>query len=611
MLLFPVILHSIALLIDRLATAEASVSDRSGQKRKSEDDCKPTEFAAFSASPSLGAQVSAKPIFAFGGSGSPGLSNGSTHASPPTFSFSAVPAITPATQPAVASSTGASSITTFANVSSPASEIPKLSFVQFGASNAASSQTLASPLPGDSSAKAADTNTVKPFAFGGSPNLSTAGATTAAVQNTADPSGITLTTPTAAAGLFSSNAAGQSTSATTNTPTFTFGNSEKTTTPSAPTFAFGSSATTASATTSSPSVAPTPGMTAPVSTSTTTTTTTSTTKTAPSVTFVSSGSTGAFTFGASSQPADSSSQTAPFAFGAAATSSNSGTSIFGFGASTSQNISSNTSMPSSGSSQSSFGLGAPTGSVFGTRPAQPESTGTQLNLQPQNLSNQSSSPFSSAASSPATFGASSGFSFSSTVSPLSSTSASTTQSSLFGSGSSNSPSMFGTTTFGSNPSTSTFTFGLSSSAPSTSFTFGAQSSTPAFSFTANSNNSTALGFGLSNPNTSSSTAFGSVSPGGNNDQMSMEDSMVDDTNQVATPNPPVPVFGQTGSLFGAPSGAPAPGFQFGAQPSQSLFQPGSNLEFNAGNQAVSGSGAGGDKANRRIVKVSRNKPRRK
>lgn len=91
----------------------------------------------------------------------------------------------------------------------------------------------------------------------------------------------------------------------------------------------------------------------------------------------------------------------------------------------------------------------------------------------------------------------------------------------------------------------------------------------------------------------------------------MEDSMVDDTNQVATPNPPVPVFGQTGSLFGAPSGAPAPGFQFGAQPSQSLFQPGSNLEFNAGNQAVSGSGAGGDKANRRIVKVSRNKPRRK
>ncbi|KAJ4746219.1 Nuclear pore complex protein NUP1 [Rhynchospora pubera] len=590
----------------RLPATEASDSDRSGQKRKSEDANKATDSADFLAS------SPAKPVFTFGGSASPSLSNGSTHSSPPKFSSSAVPAVTPVSQLAPASSTPVSaSTTTCANVSTPAHEIPNASFFQFGASNAANIQTPASPVLGDSSAKATDINPVKPVAFGSSPifsGTSSAGSTTAAVQTTAAPS--TTTTPSTT-GLLSSTMAGQSSSATTNTPTFVFGNSEKTT---SPTFTFGSSATTGSATTSLPSFV-TAGTTAPVSTATTATT--STTTTAPTVTFASSGSTGGFSFGASSQPANSSSQAAPaqFAFGAAAPSSNSGNSIFGLGASSSQNITS-ASMPSSSSSLSSLGFGASTGPFFGTKPVQPETNGTQSNpQQSQSLSSQFSSPFSSPASAPVVFGATSGgFPFTSAVSSSSSTSSTSSQPSPFGSGSTITPSVFGTTSFNSNPSGGAFSFNTQpSSTPSSSFTFNTQSSSPGFSFTAGSNNSTALGFGLSNPSTNSSTVFGSVSPGTNNDQMSMEDSMVDDTNQVGASNPLVPVFGQPANpvpLFGGLTGAaPAPAFQFGAQPSQSLFQPGSNLEFNAGNQ-ISGSGAS-DKANRRIVKINRNKTRRK
>ncbi|KAJ3707237.1 hypothetical protein LUZ61_010942 [Rhynchospora tenuis] len=599
----------------RLPATEASDSDRSGQKRKSEDASKANDSADFSASPSLVAQAPAKPIFTFGGSATPGLSNGSTHSSPPKFSSSAVPAVTPVSQPALASSTPVSASTT--TFSTPAPEVPNTSFSLSGASNAANSQKPAPPVLGDSSAKAADINPVKPVTFGSSPIFSSAGATTAAVQTTAAPS--TTSTPSATTGsattstptfIFgNSNVAGQSSSATTSTPTFVFGNSEKTT---SPTFTFGSSATTGSATTSLPSFV-TAGTTAPVSTATATTA--STTTTAPTVTFASSGSTGGFSFGASSQPANSSSQAAPaqFAFGSAASSSNSGNSIFGLGASSSQNITS-ASMPSSNSSQSSLGFGASTGSIFGTKPAQPETTGTQSNpLQSQSLSSQFSSPFSS----PVVFGATGGgFSFTSAVSSSSSTSSTSSQPSPFGSGSASTPSVFGTTSVSSNPSGGAFTFNSQlSSTPSTSFTFNTQSSNPAFPFTASGNNSTAPGFGLSNPSTNSSTVFGSVSPGTNNDQMSMEDSMVDDTNQVGAPNPPVPVFGQPANpvpLFGGLSGAaPAPAFQFGAQPSQSIFQPGSNLEFNAGNQ-YSGSGASAsDKANRRIVKINRNKTRRK
>lgn len=106
-----------------------------------------------------------------------------------------------------------------------------------------------------------------------------------------------------------------------------------------------------------------------------------------------------------------------------------------------------------------------------------------------------------------------------------------------------------------------------------------------------------------------------ASPG--NDQMSAEDSMAED---------PVP-----SSVFGQPSVSPSPGFAFGSttptQPnpfvfsgqqnqaatqSPSPFQATGSLEFNAGGGSFSlGSSGGGDKSNRKIVRINRNKNRKK
>jgi len=131
--------------------------------------------------------------------------------------------------------------------------------------------------------------------------------------------------------------------------------------------------------------------------------------------------------------------------------------------------------------------------------------------------------------------------------------------------------------------------------------------------------------------------FGSTSaPSGNNDQMSMEDTMAEDSMQAPTATP-APVFGQSpiaappsgGFVFGgAPSPSPSPSaapgfmsapsgnpFQFGSQPNQmpnpSAFQPTGSVEFHAGSTGSFSLGSGGgDKANRRIVKV-KSKMRRK
>lgn len=133
-------------------------------------------------------------------------------------------------------------------------------------------------------------------------------------------------------------------------------------------------------------------------------------------------------------------------------------------------------------------------------------------------------------------------------------------------------------------------------------------------------------FGMTNTN----TAFGMGSPG--NDQMN-EDSMADDTNQAAPSPAPAPIFGSpfgqqnstpAAPVFGAPAvqpggaaapafGAPAvqPGgvFQFGGQqqaaPQNPSFPAVGSLEFQGGNFSLGSGGGGGDKSNRRIVKVKR------
>lgn len=99
--------------------------------------------------------------------------------------------------------------------------------------------------------------------------------------------------------------------------------------------------------------------------------------------------------------------------------------------------------------------------------------------------------------------------------------------------------------------------------------------------------------------------------------------MTDDTTAPSAAVSMVPTFGQpTGApaapVFSAspiPSGG-APIFQFGGNQQNSLpqnpspFQPGGNLEFQGGSSFSLGSG-GGDKSGRRIVKINRNKLRKK
>ncbi|XP_020095954.1 nuclear pore complex protein NUP1-like [Ananas comosus] len=247
-----------------------------------------------------------------------------------------------------------------------------------------------------------------------------------------------------------------------------------------------------------------------------------------------------------------------------------------------------------------------------------------------------------------------GFCFASSSSPSSSSSTSSSipvSSTLFSSSSTPStPSTFNTTfgstssastgfTFGqpaSSSSTSSFPFGLPASSSSTSpFVFGQPSSSPSTSpFAFNTQTGPAFSFTSASATANSSPArplFGTPSPvtgffsgsPGNNDQMNVEDSMTDDTTAPSAAVSMVPTFGQpTGApaapVFSAspiPSGG-APIFQFGGNQQNSLpqnpspFQPGGNLEFQGGSSFSLGSG-GGDKSGRRIVKINRNKLRKK
>uniref|UniRef100_A0A7N0U583 Nuclear pore complex protein NUP1-like n=1 Tax=Kalanchoe fedtschenkoi TaxID=63787 RepID=A0A7N0U583_KALFE len=200
----------------------------------------------------------------------------------------------------------------------------------------------------------------------------------------------------------------------------------------------------------------------------------------------------------------------------------------------------------------------------------------------------------------------------------------------------NSSLIFGSTTSSSTTSLDVFQFGSSaassasnssSSMPGSLIRSTGASAGPTFSFNAASATTS------SSPFFSSQPAFGSSNPvfaiasaalpannGCNsNHQMSMEDTMAEDTVQASAPS--TPAFGQPESMPGsfvlssAPSVNP-PGtgpFQFGSQPSpasvvnQSPFQ--ANGSFNTGGSFSLGTG-GGDKAGRKIIKVRKGPKRR-
>nr|XP_019702719.1 nuclear pore complex protein NUP1 isoform X4 [Elaeis guineensis] len=231
-----------------------------------------------------------------------------------------------------------------------------------------------------------------------------------------------------------------------------------------------------------------------------------------------------------------------------------------------------------------------------------------------------SSPFGHA-SGTKSFSSSSGFSVSAganSSSPGTSSSAATT--SLFSSSSLPSTSSVFGTGFGSSVSPSTgFSFGLSTSALGSSSTFGSSSGS-AFSFTSAGSTPTPLFsaqpvFGMS----TAAAGFSSGSTG--TDQMNVEDSMADDTNQAEVSM--VSAFAQPSSSLAAPVfGAPAnlsggsPIFQFGSHLNSSIpqnpspFQAAGNLELPPGGSFSLGSG-GGDKSGRKFVKVRRDKQRKK
>ncbi|XP_042431475.1 nuclear pore complex protein NUP1-like [Zingiber officinale] len=188
----------------------------------------------------------------------------------------------------------------------------------------------------------------------------------------------------------------------------------------------------------------------------------------------------------------------------------------------------------------------------------------------------------------------------------------------FGSNSQASKSSVSIPTFGS-ISSSPATGVLITSSPSESLPFSfAASSMPAFSF-GSTGSTSSLSASVAQPvfGTPNQLAALNSSPG--NDKMSVEDSMADDPIQPSTslgrfgqqtniPSPPNFIFGSPA----APGGQP---FQFGSQqndivPPPSPFQPAPNLDFSAGSSFSQGTG-GGDKSDRKFVKVRRDEHRKK
>ncbi|KAL4575326.1 hypothetical protein LXL04_022168 [Taraxacum kok-saghyz] len=355
------------------------------------------------------------------------------------------------------------------------------------------------------------------------------------------------------------------------------------------------------------------GFSSPAATSTTTTTTTSAATNAGAL----------FSFGAPAATSTTATATnggSPFGFSAPATTSTTtttaaaatnGGALFGFGAPPSTSTTTNAtnsgalfgfSAPATTSTSTTttttttasplFGFSSPsptttpTNSFFNTTTTSqtnPSSTTTTQSAPFQFASGPTTSPFTSSAP---TFG----------ITPVSEAkSGNSTTTTVFGSSWQQPPPQ--------NPPV--FSFGASSSASPTPITFGAPKTTPPSS---SSSSSSMFSFSSSSP----------VFPNNNNhittgnDQMSMEDSMAEDSMQTPTPVPSP--FGQPpGFMFGAhvaappQAAAPAP-FQFGGPAPQNPFQS-SSVEFNGGGGSFS-LGSGGEKAGRRIVRVNKSKNRR-
>ncbi|KAK9707056.1 hypothetical protein RND81_07G169800 [Saponaria officinalis] len=348
--------------------------------------------------------------------------------------------------------------------------------------------------------------------------------------------------------------------------------------------------------------------------------------------------------------------------------------IFSGQAASSALVPASTSAPSSSASPSAFvfgssgSTGSSSGSIFGSLSSTPFSSGSgTVSSVLGTSSSPTSSPFGFNSQSPkptpttAAPSASPVFSFGlgSTGTTSTSVFGATTSSPAFGVTASSS--VFGTTTsspaFGATTSSPAFgattsspAFGTSTSSPafgttSTSSVFGAATSSPAFGATTSSpafgatssgpvfgatisssaSNSTPFVFGGNsalaasspfqsqpafNNATSQPFMFGS-SPSMNSDQMTMEDTMAEDSLQPSTPATPT---------FGAPLAAPSGGFgfnatpaaaspfQFNTQPNQITpqnpsFQPSGSLEFNGGTNSFSLGTS--DKSQRRIVRVKK------
>ncbi|XP_057471457.1 nuclear pore complex protein NUP1-like isoform X2 [Actinidia eriantha] len=267
-------------------------------------------------------------------------------------------------------------------------------------------------------------------------------------------------------------------------------------------------------------------------------------------------------------------------FGTSASTSFSGSSLFGSSSSSSLFVSSTT------SSSSLFGSSTLSSSRFGSStPASVFDSGTGFGLTSSASSSQTNSISSSG----------------------------TPTTSLLG------PS-WPPTTFSSASQSSGFVFGASSASLTT------VNNGPVFGSSTNASSGSIFSFTSATASSSQAQpVFGSSVPAftpdlGNGDQMSMEDSMAEDS--VQSSSPAVPVFGQLPILaapsdfvFGSTVPPGRPTFQFGGQQNQntpqiqSPFQLSGSIEFGAGSSFSLGSG-GGDKSSRKIVKVKHKNRRR-
>ncbi|CAH2054170.1 unnamed protein product [Thlaspi arvense] len=374
----------------------------------------------------------------------------------------------------------------------------------------------------------------------------------------------------------------------------------------------------------------------------------------------SAASTGSNTFGTSSAnsvfgfnaaSSASAATTGSNAFGASSASS-----VFGFNAASSASAASSQSQASNifGAANGQTGNNTGSGTTTATQSAlfqfASSASAPSFGSSGNTLSN--SSPFGLSKSEPAMFTSGSTPQLSSTNSSGSSSGA--TSSSVFGTNwqapksaplfsssvtTSSSPTYtFGGSSAATGLSVSAPVFAASSSTPSSSPNFGFSSTGPAipqqpvFGNPAPSATPSQSLFSNSTPAFSFGTPPNTNGFNNNNQQMSMEDSMAEDTDQANKASMVQPTFGQPTfgqPTFGQPpvsmphpgftfSGAPATPppsnanpFQFGGQAmgstpqNASPFQASQSLEFQGGGSFSLGSTGGGDKSGRRIFKAKK------